>query len=150
MLLDAAFLSSRPLPAVLRFCRFSWFDCFCVVLGGAGWCQFYVEALTLLEPQSRFGDTPLKFQVVCPQLSPKRDCGPKRVNPFTRVEHLNTRYHGIMIYTTSLYAHNMDTLLVSFSLSVLLLLIRRPRAERAKGCMYVSTSPPAFCLSFRV
>ena len=37
-------------------------------------------SLTLLELQSRFGDTPLKFQVVCPQLSPKRDCGPKRVN----------------------------------------------------------------------
>ena len=35
--------------------------------------------LTLLELQSRFGDTPLKFQVVCPKLSPKRDCSPKRV-----------------------------------------------------------------------
>ena len=32
--------------------------------------------LTPLKPQSRFGDKPLKFQVVCPQ---KRDCGPKRV-----------------------------------------------------------------------
>ena len=27
-----------------------------------------------------FGDTPLKFQVVCPELSPKRDCSPKSVN----------------------------------------------------------------------
>ena len=26
-----------------------------------------MKALTLLEPQSRFGDKPLKFQVVCPQ-----------------------------------------------------------------------------------
>ena len=25
------------------------------------------RALTLLEPQSRFGDKPVKFQVVCPQ-----------------------------------------------------------------------------------
>ena len=25
------------------------------------------ELITLLEPQSRFGDQPLKFQVVCPQ-----------------------------------------------------------------------------------
>ena len=30
--------------------------------------------LTPLGPQSRFGDKPLKFQVICPQLSPKRDC----------------------------------------------------------------------------
>ena len=29
---------------------------------------------------SRFGDTPVKFQVVCPKLSRKRDCSPKRVN----------------------------------------------------------------------
>ena len=36
--------------------------------------------LTPLELQSRFGDTPAKFQVVCPKLSPKRDCGSKRVN----------------------------------------------------------------------
>ena len=35
------------------------------------------RALTLLEPLSRFGDKPLKFQVVCP---PKRDSGSKRVN----------------------------------------------------------------------
>ena len=34
--------------------------------------------LSLLELQSRFGDTPLKFKVVCPELSPKRDCSPKR------------------------------------------------------------------------
>ena len=26
-----------------------------------------VGALTLLEPQSRFGDKPIKFKVVCPQ-----------------------------------------------------------------------------------
>ena len=32
--------------------------------------------LTLLEPQSRFGDIALKLQAVCP---PKRDCGSKRV-----------------------------------------------------------------------
>ena len=35
--------------------------------------------LTLLELQSRVGDTPLKFQVICPPLSPKRVCGHKRV-----------------------------------------------------------------------
>ena len=28
-------------------------------------CAFFT--LTLLEPQSRFGDKPIKFQVVCPQ-----------------------------------------------------------------------------------
>ena len=32
--------------------------------------------LTPLELQSRFGDKTLKFQVICPQLSPKRDCSP--------------------------------------------------------------------------
>ena len=37
-------------------------------------------SLTLLELQSRFGDTLLKFQVVRPQLPPKRDCGPKMVS----------------------------------------------------------------------
>ena len=35
--------------------------------------------LTLLELQSHVGDKPLKFQTVCPQLSPKREYGPKRV-----------------------------------------------------------------------
>ena len=39
----------------------------------------FILGLTLLELQSRFGDTPVKFQVVCPKLSPKRDCSPKRV-----------------------------------------------------------------------
>ena len=34
--------------------------------------------MTLLGPQSRFGDKALKFQVICPQLSPQRDCSPKR------------------------------------------------------------------------
>ena len=29
--------------------------------------------------QFRFGDIPVKFQVGCPKLSPKRDCSPKRV-----------------------------------------------------------------------
>ena len=42
-----------------------------------------VFVLTLLELQSRFGDTPVKFQVVCPKLSPKRDCSPKRVKRAT-------------------------------------------------------------------
>ena len=37
------------------------------------------QLLTPLEPQSRFGDKALKFQVICPQLSPKRDCSSKRV-----------------------------------------------------------------------
>ena len=44
----------------------------CVLKAGrtvGGW-------LSLLKLQSRFGDTPLKFQVIRPQLSPKRDCGP--------------------------------------------------------------------------
>ena len=36
--------------------------------------------LTLLELQSRFEDKPLKFQVICIQLSPKRDCSAKRVH----------------------------------------------------------------------
>ena len=40
--------------------------------------------LTLLVPQSRFGDTPVKFQVVCPKLSPKQDCSPKRVKEQSR------------------------------------------------------------------
>ena len=35
------------------------------------------NGLTLLEPQSRFGDKPLKKLI---GLSPKWDCGPKRVN----------------------------------------------------------------------
>ena len=34
---------------------------------------------TLLVLQSRFGDEPVKLQVICPQLFPKRDCSPKRV-----------------------------------------------------------------------
>ena len=34
---------------------------------------------TPLELPSRFGDKALKCQVICPQLSPERDCGPKRV-----------------------------------------------------------------------
>ena len=42
------------------------------------WTRAFVF-FTRLELQSRFGDTPLKFQVICPQLSPKRGCGPKRV-----------------------------------------------------------------------
>ena len=37
-------------------------------------------AITPLELQSRFGDKELKFQVICPQLSPKRGCSPKRAN----------------------------------------------------------------------
>ena len=39
--------------------------------------------LTPLELQSRLGEKALKalnFQVICPQLPPKRDCSPKRVN----------------------------------------------------------------------
>ena len=31
-------------------------------------CHQYRAALTLLEPQSRFGDKPLKLQVVCPHI----------------------------------------------------------------------------------
>ena len=42
------------------------------------------KMLTLSEPQSRFGGKPLKFQVVCPQLSPRRDCSPKRVKLYYR------------------------------------------------------------------
>ena len=38
-----------------------------------------LNPLTLLELQYRFGDTPVKFQVVCPKLSPERDCSPQRV-----------------------------------------------------------------------
>ena len=38
---------------------------------------------TLLELQSRFGDTPLKLRVICPKLSPKRNFGPKRDKPQT-------------------------------------------------------------------
>ena len=36
-----------------------------------------VQPLTLSELQSRFGDKPLKFQVICTHLSPKRDCSAK-------------------------------------------------------------------------
>ena len=43
------------------------------------WCVFVCSLPTRLEVQSRFGDKPHKFQVVCPPLSPKRACGPKRV-----------------------------------------------------------------------
>ena len=41
---------------------------------------FFVSSVVsaLLELRSRIGDNPLKFQVICPQLSPKRDCSPKR------------------------------------------------------------------------
>ena len=46
--------------------------------GGRGG-SFSPSVLTLLEPQSRFGDKPVKFQVVCPQ---KRDCGSKGVTSF--------------------------------------------------------------------
>ena len=46
--------------------------------------NFPEQALTLLEPQSRFGDKPVKYQVFCPQLSPKRDWSPKRVNIYAR------------------------------------------------------------------
>ena len=38
------------------------------------------NGLTILFFQSRFGDKPIEFQVVCPQLSSKRDWGAKRVN----------------------------------------------------------------------
>ena len=43
-------------------------------------CSNRDSSLTLLELQSRFGYTQLKFRVICPQLSPKRDRSPKRVN----------------------------------------------------------------------
>ena len=44
--------------------------------------QSALLCLTPSELQSRFGDKAAKFQVICPQLPPKRDCSPKRVNPF--------------------------------------------------------------------
>ena len=50
-----------------------------------------VLTLTLLALQSRLGDTPVKFQVVCLKLSPKRDCSPKKVNSppqYTRYEYV--------------------------------------------------------------
>ena len=40
------------------------------------------RCLTLQEPQSRFGNKLLKFQVCSPQLSPKRRCSPTRVNNY--------------------------------------------------------------------
>ena len=43
------------------------------------------EGLTPLELQSRFGGNPLKFQVNCLQLSPKRNCSPKRLKSLTAV-----------------------------------------------------------------
>ena len=43
--------------------------------------KFLSLRLTPLELQSGFGGKALKFQVICSQLSPKRDCSPKRVNP---------------------------------------------------------------------
>ena len=35
--------------------------------------------LTPVELQSRFGGNPFEIQVSCPQLSPKRNCSPKRI-----------------------------------------------------------------------
>ena len=49
---------------------------------------YIIPKLTLLELQSRLGDKPLKFQVVCLQLSRKRDCSPKRVIFFFLLEEL--------------------------------------------------------------
>ena len=49
--------------------------------------------LTPLELQSRFGDNPLKIQVSCPQLSPKRNCSPKRVK-CTRTKRVE--WHGML------------------------------------------------------
>ena len=43
--------------------------------------------LTPLKLQCRCGDKPVKFQVICPQLPPKRDCSPKRVKSF-QLEHV--------------------------------------------------------------
>ena len=40
--------------------------------------HFFKFLLSLLELQSHFGNKPLRFQLI---LSPKRDCGPKRVKP---------------------------------------------------------------------
>ena len=37
--------------------------------------------------QSRFGDKPVEFQVVCP---PKRDCGPNRLKGLIRIETKNS------------------------------------------------------------
>ena len=44
-----------------------------------------------LELQSRFGGKPLKIEVICPQLSTKQDCSPKRVQIFV----FNTRIHTL-------------------------------------------------------
>ena len=42
---------------------------------------------TLLELQYRFGEKALKLQVIFPQLSPKRDCSPKRLDgPYVYVQ----------------------------------------------------------------
>ena len=48
----------------------------CVPAGLRGAC---FGRLTPSELQSRFGGKALQFQVICPQLSPKRDCSSKRV-----------------------------------------------------------------------
>ena len=58
-------------------------------------------ALNPFELHSRCGDKPLKFQVICPRLSPKRDCSPKRVkSDRTPVCELNGLLYGITCCST--------------------------------------------------
>ena len=63
------------------------------------------SSLGPLELQSRFGDRALKFQVICPQLPPKRDCSPKRVkssrglSPKQDCSPNKGQKHDIVIYT---------------------------------------------------
>ena len=47
--------------------------------------------LTPLELQSRFGGNPLKIQVSRPQLSPKRNCSPKRADFWGAQDAYNVR-----------------------------------------------------------
>ena len=48
------------------------------------------NGLSLLELQSRFGYKPLNFQVVCPQLSPKRDWSPKELKCEEHTTYIHT------------------------------------------------------------
>ena len=50
-----------------------------------------VPPLTLLGPQSRFGDKTLGIRVVCPQ---KRHCSPKRVEVLKGLRNTSTYHSG--------------------------------------------------------
>ena len=68
-----------------------------------------LNGLTLLEPKSRFGDRPVKFQVVCPQngtavlkgLSENKEL----IADFSTLSHMECRRWVIDIYTWYMSTH---------------------------------------------